>query len=543
MPDSQDNIQETKSQANIQNNEINLSNNKHFDNNNNLFATNNLGIKLQDKNNNNFNNNYQQVSNKRRIDENSINNDCNNQLNKKFKREELASEEISRENNLMKQIGKQQNKEELSQYFSQEQLQLLALQLLKGHLSREIKTSSNGNLTHSQVSTTANYNQKQLNNSLSPSDNKHLLLSKTNTLKTNGPHEKEIETNKTETINECSNDTFAWSIKSLCADGKCQWIECEQKFEDIDSFKKHLYENHSWCERSREQCAFQSNHIRNLQRQIKESKELYNAMKQFCELTKPICNDLDSNEQLSITNTNARNFCKSMIKTQQICSNNDTKIDESRKSEELRLSMTNCLPQNNKSLNIENMSTSSQHDLTSYNRNFNKIESENCQQTPNCDVISVHSSVSNEVDEQQNGSVVKYTEGCRSVDSTSSDDVNKDVLKPKPNNISATNHNFLQSASPDNYLAHLNEDEISTDLERNAQYYAVNFIRPKHTYAQLIRQAIIQRPERQMTLNEIYNWFQNKFCFFRQNGPTWKTKPRFCKLLQRYDQSAKCRDF
>ena len=32
----------------------------------------------------------------------------------------------------MKQIGKQQNKEELSQYFSQEQLQLLALQLLKG---------------------------------------------------------------------------------------------------------------------------------------------------------------------------------------------------------------------------------------------------------------------------------------------------------------------------------------------------------------------------------------------------------------------------
>ena len=96
MPDSQDNIQDTKSQANLQNYEINLSNNKHFDNNN-LFATNNLGIKLQDKNNNNFNNNSQQVSNKRRIDEDFINNDCNNQLNKKFKREELASEEISRE--------------------------------------------------------------------------------------------------------------------------------------------------------------------------------------------------------------------------------------------------------------------------------------------------------------------------------------------------------------------------------------------------------------------------------------------------------------
>ena len=77
-------------------------------------------------------------------------------------------------------------------------------------------------------------------------------------------------------------------------------------------------------------------------------------------------------------------------------------------------------------------------------------------------LIGAHSSVSNEIDEQLNGSVVKYTEGCSSVDSTSSDDVNKDVLKPKPNNISATNHKFLQSSSPDNYAPHLNEDENST---------------------------------------------------------------------------------
>ena len=97
-------------------------------------------------------------------------------------------------------------------------------------------------------------------------------------------------------------------------------------------------------------------------------------MKQFCELTKPICNDLDSKKQLSITNTNARNLCTSMIKTQQIRSNNDTKIDESRKSEELRLSMTNCLPQNNKSLEIDDMSTSSQHDLRIYKTKFNKKE-------------------------------------------------------------------------------------------------------------------------------------------------------------------------
>ena len=93
MQVSQDDIADIKSQANILNNNINLSNDKHLDYNNNLFATNNFGNKMQDKNNNNFSNNYQQVSNKRRINEGSINNNCNNQLNKKFKHEELVDEE------------------------------------------------------------------------------------------------------------------------------------------------------------------------------------------------------------------------------------------------------------------------------------------------------------------------------------------------------------------------------------------------------------------------------------------------------------------
>ena len=80
-------------------------------------------------------------------------------------------------------------------------------------------------------------------------------------------------------------------------------------------------------------------------------------MKQFCELTKPI-----SNKQFSMIN----------IKSQQTSNNNDKNIDE--KSEELRLSKTNCLPKNNKSLKIEKVSTNSQHDLTMNNANFNNIK-------------------------------------------------------------------------------------------------------------------------------------------------------------------------
>lgn len=37
-----------------------------------------------------------------------------------------------------------------------------------------------------------------------------------------------------------------------------------------------------------------------------------------------------------------------------------------------------------------------------------------------------------------------------------------------------------------------------------------------------IFQAIIESPDKQLTLNEIYNWFQTTFCYFRRNAATWK---------------------
>ena len=86
---------------------------------------------------------------------------------------------------------------------------------------------------------------------------------------------------------------------------------------------------------------------------------MYHAMKQYCELTKPV-----SNEQPSMIN----------IKTQRICNNNDKNVDKSIKSEELRLSMTSCSSQNNNSLKIKNMSTISEQNLTINNEDFNKMK-------------------------------------------------------------------------------------------------------------------------------------------------------------------------
>lgn len=38
----------------------------------------------------------------------------------------------------------------------------------------------------------------------------------------------------------------------------------------------------------------------------------------------------------------------------------------------------------------------------------------------------------------------------------------------------------------------------------------------------LFIQSILEAPEKQRTLNEIYNWFTRMFFYFRHNSPTWK---------------------
>lgn len=67
---------------------------------------------------------------------------------------------------------------------------------------------------------------------------------------------------------------------------------------------------------------------------------------------------------------------------------------------------------------------------------------------------------------------------------------------------------------------------IAGEIQRNRDFYKSADVRPPFTYASLIRQAIIESPDKQLTLNEIYNWFQSTFCYFRRNAATWKNAVR-----------------
>lgn len=67
---------------------------------------------------------------------------------------------------------------------------------------------------------------------------------------------------------------------------------------------------------------------------------------------------------------------------------------------------------------------------------------------------------------------------------------------------------------------------IGAEIQRNRDFYRYSDVRPPFTYATLIRQAILESPERQLTLNDIYQWFMSTFAFFRKNLPTWKNAVR-----------------
>ncbi|XP_070825652.1 forkhead box protein P1 isoform X2 [Chaetodon trifascialis] len=67
---------------------------------------------------------------------------------------------------------------------------------------------------------------------------------------------------------------------------------------------------------------------------------------------------------------------------------------------------------------------------------------------------------------------------------------------------------------------------LLSDMVTSIECYKYNNIRPPYTYAYLIRWSILESPDKQRTLNEIYNWFTTMFFYFRHNTATWKNAVR-----------------
>ncbi|KAL4646251.1 forkhead box protein P3 [Arapaima gigas] len=73
---------------------------------------------------------------------------------------------------------------------------------------------------------------------------------------------------------------------------------------------------------------------------------------------------------------------------------------------------------------------------------------------------------------------------------------------------------------------HVPTSHLIPELVPSIDCYKYTNIRPPYTYASLIRWAILDSPEKQLTLNEIYHWFTRMFFYFRHNTATWKNAVR-----------------
>lgn len=124
------------------------------------------------------------------------------------------------------------------------------------------------------------------------------------------------------------------------------------------------------------------------------------------------------------------------------------------------------------------------------------------------------------------------------------------------NHLSTNNNNFTdfgtypsqqqQSSSSTPSKRRVTDKSIiplSVDIAKNREFYQTHDVRPPYTYASLIRQAIMESREYQLTLNEIYQWFTDTFIYFRRNAATWKNAVRhnlsLHKCFARVEQNVK----
>ncbi|CAK9291000.1 unnamed protein product [Gordionus sp. m RMFG-2023] len=125
------------------------------------------------------------------------------------------------------------------------------------------------------------------------------------------------------------------------------------------------------------------------------------------------------------------------------------------------------------------------------------------------------------------GNLLHHATGSGTGTTTNSTPTTGHRGRPSLNSLNASGGHSINSS------ARKKCSDKGKEINKNREFYASNDVRPPFTYASLIRQAIIESIDGQLTLNEIYNWFQASFVYFRKNAATWKNAVRHNLSLHR----------
>lgn len=274
-------------------------------------------------------------------------------------------------------------------------------------------------------------------------------------------------------LNNRTNFTDIKKVPTLFSNNKCQWPECPRQqvqFDSLDNFTKfHLDQEHLLDERSHNQVLRQMQLVKQIETEMIKQKNLLNDM--LIHLNNQMVKQKGTSSDL----TNYMNLKSNLT----MPANQQT---DAQTTEANPLLLAAILAQNQFQMLSE---TKSKQTKSNYS-------------IPNDKQMPATFVVGNSTNNKENLS--------------------------KTENFEATPNNQLQ------YFPRKQSERSSmesiNELEKNRELYRNQDIRPPFTYASLIRQSIVESADHQLTLNEIYKWFEMNFSYFRKNAQTWKNAVR-----------------
>nr|XP_054752172.1 forkhead box protein P1-like isoform X2 [Lytechinus pictus] len=268
----------------------------------------------------------------------------------------------------------------------------------------------------------------------------------------------------------------------LYAHGMCKWPGCETVCEDFPAFLKHLSTEHALDDRSTAQARVQMQVVNQLEIQLTKERERLAAMMAHLHMKPPIDSKQETPKSLQSTQT--------LSKPVSVVQHTTPSLP--------------MVPPSTPPVPITSIASAPYH--VSLASGTPKI--------PPLIPVSTQAAVQS-----------LMSQALRSP-------IHIKQQQQQPQHLGNNQSHKLTShhVTPGGPIRRRNSEKyglsLSTEIHHNSDFYKNTDVRPPFTYAALIRQAIIDAPDRQLTLNEIYNWFTRTFAYFRRNAATWKNAVR-----------------
>ncbi|XP_040579308.1 uncharacterized protein [Lepeophtheirus salmonis] len=283
--------------------------------------------------------------------------------------------------------------------------------------------------------------------------------------------------------------------------GHCHWPGCETPCGDIPSFNRHLSEIHHLDDKAVAQTRVQLQIVNQLELQLKKEKDKLRAMMLHLNLE-------HHNGELREISPSASDI------------------------------VTISTPKSSKPTTHDNNSRISSPDLL---KTVNRSSIHHGQQLHPFQSGSEHSSLLSPTTSSSSSPLSALTAAVRSpmligtssnvpsasTTLTSVSSGGGGLIRPKPPH-SEKNHSLPPGFDERRGRGDRGNPNLdpAMDIQQNREFYKHNDVRPPYTYAALIRYAVQEAPDQQLTLHEIYNWFTTTFAYFRRNAASWKNAVR-----------------